>query len=63
MKCPDSGSQLRELMKKSSKGTEESHDFKTNVLCVNAGDIEVGQLFHVVTEEEESRILAFQEMK
>ena len=33
-------SQLRKLMQKSSKGTEESHDFKINSLCVNVGNNE-----------------------
>ena len=62
MRCLDNGSQLKELMVKSSKEILESHDFKTNVLYVNAGSIEAGQLSCVVTEDEKRKIQAFQEM-
>ena len=48
MKCLDNGSQLKELMVRSSKEILESHDFKTNVLYVNIGNIEAGKLSHVL---------------
>jgi hypothetical protein len=48
---------------RSSKGNLESRGFKNNILCVNVGYIDEGQLSNVVTEEEKSKILAFQEMK
>jgi len=41
----------------------ESHDFKTNVLYVNAGNTEAGQLSHVVIEDEKSKSRAFQERR
>lgn len=50
-------------MVRSSKGTLESHGFKTNILCVNAGYIEGGKLSNVFVEKEKSKILSFQEMK
>ena len=46
-----------------SKEILESHGFKTNVFCMNAGNTEAGQLSNVVTEEEKSKSWAFQEMK
>jgi hypothetical protein len=63
MEYSDNESQLRELMKKSSRGTEESHDFKTDILCVNAGYVEAGQLPYVVIEDEKIKSQAFQEME
>ena len=60
MKCLDNGSQLKELMVRSSKEILESHDFKTNVY---AGSTEARQLFCVVTEDEKRKIQACQEMK
>ena len=50
-------------MVRSSKEILESHDFKTNVLYVNAGSTEAGKLSCVVTEDEKIKIQAFQEMK
>ena len=50
-------------MVRSSKEILESHDFKTNVLYVNVGSIEAGQLSHVVTEEEKRNTQVLQEMK
>jgi hypothetical protein len=52
-------SQLRKLRMRSSKGTLESHGFKTNILCVNVGYIDEGQLSNVVTEEEKRKIWLF----
>ena len=55
--------QLEELMMRPSREILESPGFKTNVLCMNAGNTEAGQLSNVVTEEEKSKSWAFQEMK
>lgn len=48
-------------MGRSSRDILESHDFKTNVLYVNAGNTEVGKLSHVVIEDEKRKAQAFQE--
>ena len=63
MKCFDNGNHLKGLMMRSSKVILESHDSKTNVLYVNAGSIEVGQLSHVVIEDEKSKSQSFQERR
>ena len=59
----DNKSQLKEFMVRPSREILKPHDFKTNVLCVNAGNTKVGQLSHVVTEEQGSQIMSFQEME
>ena len=63
MICFDNGSHLKGPMVRSSREILESCDFKTNVLYVNAGNTEVGQLSHVVIEDEKRKTQAFQEMK
>jgi hypothetical protein len=56
-------SHLRKLRMISSKGNLESHSFKTNILCVNVGYIDEGNLSNPVTKKEKRKILTFQEMK
>jgi hypothetical protein len=63
MKCSDNRNQLKELMVRPSKEILGSHDFKTNVLYVNAGFIEAGQLSSVVTKEEKGKTQVFQEIE
>jgi hypothetical protein len=55
----DNGKQLRELVKKSSRGTKESHDFKADILCANAGYVEAVKLPYVVTEDEQKKSSSF----
>ena len=40
MNCSDNGSQLKELIVRPSREILESPGFKTNVLCMNAGNTE-----------------------
>lgn len=63
MKFYDNRNQLKELMVRPSREILGSHDFKTNVLYVNVGFIEVGQLSSVVIEEKKGKTQVFQEMK
>lgn len=58
-----SGSQLEELMVKLFEETLVSHRFETNILCVNAGYIEVRQLFNVVISEGKSKDMIFQKLE
>jgi hypothetical protein len=59
----DNRNQLKELMVRPSREILGSHDFKTNVLYVNVGFIEAGQLSSVVTKEEKGKTQVFQEIE
>ena len=63
MMCFDNGSHIKGLMVRSSREILESRDFKTNVLYVNAGNTEAGQLSHVVIEDEKRKAQTFQERR
>lgn len=63
MRCSGNGSHLKELMVRLSREILESHDFKTNVFCVNAGHVEAGQLFYVIIEDEKNKAQALQKMQ
>jgi hypothetical protein len=54
MKYSDNDSHLRELMNKSSKGSEESRDFKTNVMCVDTGKYEVSLKQEIDYEDQDA---------
>ena len=61
--CFDNGSHLKGLMVRSSREILETPDLKTNVLYVNAGNTEAGQLSHVVIEDGKRKAWVFQERR